>query len=455
MKLCVIGTGYVGLVSGACLAEVGHEVTCVDLDPDKVARVNAGESPIFEHGLDDLLTRHAGGRLQATTSLEEAFAGADVVLICVGTPFDGQSIDLSYVLEAASQIGRCLADSDHYCVVAVKSTVVPGTTAGPVRDALEAASGKRAGVDFGLGMNPEFLAEGVAVRDFMHPDRIVVGGVDERSTEQLAALYAAFPGVPVVRTRPSTAEMIKYASNAFMATLISFSNEIAECCEATPGVDVADVMRGLHEMKHLNVGTAEGGRARASATSFLWPGCGFGGSCFPKDVKALVSKYQQDGVDTRLLRSVLAINESRPGKMVELLQREFADLEDLPVAVLGLAFKPGTDDVRESPALRVVAALLERGARVTCHDPIATRTGRAALEQAGVPVADIIFETDLPRALLDARAVLLITSWPEYASVPEHLAAAPEPLLLVDGRRFLPPESATRYAGIGQGPPLP
>lgn len=450
MKVCVVGTGYVGLVSGACLADIGHEVVCVDVDAAKVARVEAGEAPIFEDGLDDLLRRNAGKRLHATTSLRDALVDADLALICVGTPFDGQTIDLQQVLSAARNIGTELRELNHYCVVTVKSTVVPGTTIGPVREALEAASGKKAGPDFGLGMNPEFLAEGVAVRDFMNPDRIVAGGIDDRSVEQLVALYAPLVGVPIIRTRPSTAEMIKYASNAFMATLISYSNEIADFCEATDDVDVADVMRGLHEMKHLNLNGPDGARRQASVTAFLWPGCGFGGSCFPKDVKALVSQNLTKQVPTDLLTSVLKINQRRPERMVGMLQQRFPDLRDVAVTVLGLAFKPGTDDVRESPALPIVAQLLGLGARVTCHDPVATGSARTALASLGLDVAGIRFVSDIEAAVDEASAVLLVTSWPMYRDIPRLLEARNAHPLLIDGRRFYDARDLRDYVGIGR-----
>ena len=282
MRICIIGTGYVGLVSGACLAEIGHEVHCVDVNPRRVDDVNRGIPPIHEDGLEEILQRNIGRRLFATTDLAAAFKGSEAVLVCVGTPFDGREIDLRYVIEAATALGQCLRERSDYCVIAVKSTVVPGTTIGPFREALEAASGKRAGVDFGLGMNPEFLAEGVAVRDFMEPDRIVLGGIDDRSIDTLAAMYQGFPGVPLVRAHPSTAEMIKYASNSLLATLISFSNEIARYCEAIDDVDVADVMAGVHRMQHLSYRDAAGDVRQVSAAAFLWAGCGFGGSCFPR-----------------------------------------------------------------------------------------------------------------------------------------------------------------------------
>ncbi len=449
MRICIIGTGYVGLVSGACLADVGHEVRCVDVNPRRVEDVNRGIPPIHEDGLVDMLRRNVGQRLFATTDLAAAFRDADVVLVCVGTPFDGREIDLRYVLEAATALGRCLRDRPDYCVIAVKSTVVPGTTTGPFREALEAASGKRAGVDFGLGMNPEFLAEGVAIRDFMEPDRIVLGGIDERSINALAAMYQGFPGVPLVRTHPATAEMIKYASNSLLATLISFSNEIARFCEVTDDVDVADVMNGVHLMQHLSYRDAAGVTRQVSAAGFLWAGCGFGGSCFPKDVKALIARADASGVEPRLLRSVIAVNEGQPDRLLAHLRHHYPALKGLRVAVLGLAFKPGTDDVRESPALPIVARLVADGARVTCHDPIAGANFREALQARGTDPAAIAFADDLATALEGCDAALLVTKWPEYAALPGLLAARDPLPLIVDGRRFIPRDAYPRYSGIG------
>ena len=449
MKLCVVGTGYVGLVSGTCLADHGHQVVCVDIDAAKVARINQGEPPIHEDGLEPLLKKHAGGNLTATTSLREAMQGADVALICVGTPFDGRTIDLSYVRQVAREIGAELKASNHYCVVCVKSTVVPGTTDTVVREELEQASGRKAGADFGLGMNPEFLAEGVAVKDFMYPDRVVVGGIDERSTGVLADMYAGFEGTPIVRTTPRTAEMIKYTSNAFMATMISFSNEIARICEGVGELDVAEVMKGVHLMKHLVVKDGQGQPKLASATAFLWSGCGFGGSCFPKDVKAIAAHADKRGVATPLLDSVLAINRTQPQRMTELLRERIGDPRGRRITVLGIAFKPGTDDVRESPALPIIQALVEAGAEVVAHDPIAIETGRRGLADFGVDPAAVRFEPSLAAALKDSDAVLLVTSWPEYREVPGLLAAAGRDLPLIDGRRFLPRDSVKVYSGIG------
>jgi UDPglucose 6-dehydrogenase len=449
MRICVIGTGYVGLVSGACLADLGHDVRCVDVNPERVDEVNQGKSPIFEEGLDAILARNVGTRLTATTDLAAAFADADVVLVCVGTPFDGEKIDLRYVIAAGRELGECLRIRSDYCLIVIKSTVVPGTTMGLFRDALEQASGKRAGPDFGLGMNPEFLAEGVAVNDFMEPDRIVLGGIDDRSVDSLAAMYQSFSDVPIIRTHPSTAEMIKYTSNSLLATLISFSNEIARICELIPDVDVADVMTGVHKMKHLTYRDTGGTPRSVSAASFLWAGCGFGGSCFPKDVKALVAQARELGSPARLLAAVIAVNEEQPSRFLGHLRAVYPSLKGLDVAVLGLAFKPGTDDIRESPALKLVPALVREGARVVCHDPVAMENFRQALKGNGADSEGVVFEADLARAVSDCAAVLLVTSWPEYADLPRLLEALETPPLLVDGRRFIAKERYARYAGIG------
>ena len=449
MKICVVGTGYVGLVSGTCLAEAGHEVACVDLDAAKVERINRGDPPIHEDGLQGLLQKHAGTRLTATTSLSQAMAGADIALICVGTPFDGKTIDLGYIRQASRDIGAVLKTQAHYCVVTVKSTVVPGTTDTVVREELEKASGKKAGKDFGLGMNPEFLAEGVAVKDFMFPDRIVVGGIDARSTDLLASMYAMFKDTPVIRTTPRTAEMIKYTSNAFMATMISFANEIARVCDGIGELDAAEVFKGLHLMKHLTRRDSDGQLKTASASSFLWAGCGFGGSCFPKDVKAIAAHAGHRGVATPLLDAVLETNRTQPARMIELLQERVGDVRGQRIAVLGIAFKPGTDDVRESPALPIIDALVRAGARVVAHDPIAIETGRKGLADFGVDPAKLEFATDLAAALADADAVMLVTSWPQYREAPALMRLAGSTAALIDGRRLIDRKSVTRYSGIG------
>lgn len=443
MRVTVVGTGYVGLVSGVCLAELGHQVQAVDLDPDKVARINAGEPPIHEEGLSELLQRNLGERFRATTDLPAALDGAEVSMIAVGTPFDGARIDLTAVESASRSIGEALRKTDRYQVVTVKSTVVPGTTEGLVRETLEAASGKRAGPDFGLGSNPEFLTEGQAVRDFLEPDRIVIGGLDERSTSVLGDLYRSFSGVPVLRTNPRTAELIKYASNALLATAISFANELANLSRAIGGVDIVNVMRGVHLSGYLSPQLPDGTRVRAPLSSFLEAGCGFGGSCLPKDVKALVAQGAALGEPLRVLQAVLDVNDGRADEVLRLIQERFPSLAGLNVTVLGLAFKPDTDDTRESPGLRIVGLLSRAGAKVTVYDPV------ARISENGRPAGVVQVASDLGSAVGDAEAIVIATRWDAFRALPALLRERKTQPLVVDGRRLLEPGTVTRYSGIG------
>jgi UDPglucose 6-dehydrogenase len=438
MRVAIVGMGYVGLVTGVCLADKGLRVTCVDLDDEKVRTVTAGRSPIYEEGLDELLARNLGGRFEATSDLAHAVSSADVTLIAVGTPFDGTRIDLSAVRGAARSVGEALRGRDDFPVVVVKSTVVPGTTRDVVTPLLEDAAGGEAGVAFGVGANPEFLTEGQAVADFLHPDRLVLGAGDERTAERLEQLYAGFPDVPRVRTSVTAAETIKYASNALLATMISFSNEFADLCSAVGDVDVVDVMRGLHSSMYLTVD----GR-RAPITSFLEAGCGFGGSCLPKDVSALAAHGEALGRPMDVLRAVLGVNARRADEVLRILRTHLPSLEARTVTVLGLAFKPDTDDVRESPAIPIAERLVAAGAVVRAHDPVV----RAL--PAGLDTGTVELQPDLEAALTGADAAVLVTRWRDYEALPDLLARLDPPPLLVDGRRIIDPRRVERYDGIG------
>lgn len=441
MRISIIGTGYVGLVTGACLSERGHDVVCVDVDPTRVAMLNRAATPIFEEGLETLLHNNVGNRLKATGDLEGAVQSSEITFIAVGTPFDGKNIDLTAVLEVARQIGTALARKTGYHVVVVKSTVVPGTTEGKVVPQLEAASGKKAGADFGVGMNPEFLSEGEAVHDFMFPDRIVIGGIDERSIAIIDAVYASFPDTPRIKTNPSTAELIKYASNALLANLISFANEISNVGSALGGIDATDVMRGVHLSHYFMERNAAG---LPPITSFLYPGCGFGGSCLPKDVKALIAHGRSAGEAMPLLEAVIRINEGQPARIVALLQKHWPNLQQVRVTVLGLSFKPGTGDLRESPAFPIMHELLERGAVLKAHDPVATQDARTTFARPGVTYCD-----DLESALADADAVVVVTPWNDYRKVPGLLRDSTRPVIFVDARRAFEKGSAPLYDGVG------
>ena len=446
MKIAVVGTGYVGLVSGACLADVGHEVTCVDLDAAKVAAIERGEAFLFEPGLQEIMDRTAGTRLRGTTDLAAAVRASDLTMIAVGTPSVDGHIDLEFVRAAAASIGEALREHPEPHVVVVKSTVVPGTTEDVVRPELERASGRSVGDGLGLAMNPEFLREGNAVVDFMEPDRIVLGVTDELARERLEALYAPFACPDVLVTSPRTAEAIKYTSNAVLATLISFSNEIGNLMAQLPGVDVRMVMDGVHLDRRWSPILEDGRRVRPGILSYLAAGCGFGGSCFPKDVLALKAFAGSQDVPTPLLEAVLGINGSQPGQVVELLERGLGELRGRRIALLGVAFKPDTDDVRESPSLVVAQRLVAAGAEVRAFDPAARETGRAALPP------EVQLSGTLEQALEGAEGVALMTSWRDFAVVPELLVGREDQPLVVDGRRMLEPGTVARYAGIGLGP---
>jgi UDPglucose 6-dehydrogenase len=444
MRVTVVGTGYVGLVSGASLAATGLDVWCVDQDPARVEAVRRGDAPFHEPSLDELLRRTLGRGLSVTTDLAEALQGATVVLVAVGTPTRDGQIDLSQVADACRQIGALLDLAGDFPVVVIKSTVVPGTTRSVVRPLLEEASGRAAGRDFGVAVNPEFLTEGTAVADFMEPDRIVIGADDQESGDIVAAMYRAFPETPLIVTNTATAEMIKYASNTLLATMISFSNEIANLGAAVGGIDVEEVMDGVHASRYL---TDRGGPEpwTAPLAAFLRAGCGYGGSCLPKDTRALIALGESVGEPMPVLRAVQGTNDRQPARLVDLVERHVGSLAGARVAVLGLAFKPDTDDVRESPAFPVIHGLLERGAIVVAHDPVvAARTGEVL---AGLPVR---LAESLEAALVDVDAAVIVTRWAAYRDVPRLLADRDPQPAVVDGRRMLDPGSVRRYAGIGR-----
>jgi len=444
MKVSIVGTGYVGLVTGVCLAEKGHQVTCIDIDDEKIGKINRGIPPIHETGLEDLLKKNIKSRLQATNDLHGSVLATDITLIAVGTPFDGQRIDLTFVEKVAQQIGQALKDKPGYHLVVVKSTVVPGTTDEVVLPILEKTSGKKAGKDFGVGMNPEFLTEGQAVQDFMQPDRIVLGGMDEKSIDTLSRLYEQFAQVDKLRTNNKTAEMIKYTSNCLLATMISFSNEIGNLCSTLGDVDVVDVMKGMHLAHYLSPILPGGQRVPAPINAFLAAGCGFGGSCLPKDVKALIAHGERAGAPMRLLDAVIHINQEQPKRILTLLKKHFPSLKGIKIAILGLAFKPDTDDMRESPAIPIIKDLLAQGALVKAHDPVANREARRYINDDRVNYTD-----ELGEALSQVDAVVLVTRWEEFRKMPDLLAAMKSPPVFIDGRRMLDKHAIAKYEGIG------
>jgi len=444
MNISIIGSGYVGLVSGTCLADRGHQVLCVDREPEKISAINSGIPPIYEEGLEDLLKKNINKRIKATTDLHGSVRDSDITIIAVGTPFDGNNIDLRQIKEVSSQVGMALKENDDYHVVIVKSTVVPGTTDDVVTPILEEASGKKSGFDFGVGMNPEFLTEGQAIRDFMNPDRIVLGANDERAIQYLERLYESFENVPKLKTNNKTAEMIKYASNAMLATQISFSNELSRLCTALGDVDIVDVLHGVHLSLYLSPTAKDGSRVQAPISSFLEAGCGFGGSCLPKDVNALIAHGRKMRVPMPLLSAVLEINQDQPRLVIKMLKKHLEPLKGVRISILGLSFKPDTDDMRESPAITIINDLLEHGAIVKAYDPVANNEARKHF-----PPHDLELSETLEEALKDVDAVVLVTRWEQFREVPDLLARVNPKAVFVDGRRMLDKHLFTNYEGIG------
>ena len=419
MKIAIVGTGYVGLVTGTCFAEIGVDVICVDTNSEKIAALEKGVVPIYENGLEEMVHRNVkAGRLRFTTSLESCLNEVDAVFSAVGTPPDEDgSADLSYVLEVARTIGRNMRK---YVLVVTKSTVPVGT-AKKVRAAIQQELDKR-GVDieFDVASNPEFLKEGNAINDFMSPDRVVVGVESDRAQKIMSKLYKPFllNNFRIIFMDIPSAEMTKYAANSMLATRISFMNDIANLCELV-GADVNMVRSGI-------------GSDTRIGRKFLYPGIGYGGSCFPKDVKALIKTAEQNGYSMRVLQAVEEVNESQKGVMFKKLQKHFGnDLKGKTIALWGLAFKPETDDMREAPALVLIDKLLEAGCHVRAYDPV-------AMDECRRRVGDrICYATDMYDAALDADALILVTEWKEFR-LPSWAVikkAMKQPLVL-DGRNI-------------------
>jgi UDPglucose 6-dehydrogenase len=439
MKICVIGTGYVGLVSGACFADFGHTVTCADVDRTRVERLNHGEVPFFEPGLAEVVARNvAAGRLRFTIDTPRAVADALVVFLAVGTPegANGEA-DLSQLLAAAEQIGDCL---DEYKVVVTKSTVPIGTGA---RVAQVLAAHARTS-EFDVVSNPEFLREGAAVQDFMRPDRVVIGCSTDRAAAVMRDIYRPLYllETPIVITDVETAEIIKYAANAFLAIKISYINEIANVCERV-GADVHVVAKAMGLDKRIG-------------SKFLHPGPGYGGSCFPKDTRALAAIGARFGVRQQLVESAIAVNERQKESVLDKLHHALGSLIGRQIAILGLSFKPNTSDVREAPALYVCRRLVALGAQVRAFDPVAMRDAEAALGEAA---RSIRFADNATDAVSGVDALVIMTEWNEFRSLDfAKLAPVMRQHIVIDTRNVLEPARARAagftYVGTGRGATL-
>jgi UDPglucose 6-dehydrogenase len=418
MRISIIGTGYIGSVTGACFAEMGHNVIFVGRNRKNLDLIDAGKSPIFEPGLEGLFLKNKK-RITTTTDIATAVNETELTFICVGTPprNDGSS-DLSQIDTVSHSIGKALRSNKKWHTIVTKSTVLPGTIESLIIPILEKESGKKAFVDFGIASNPEFLKEGTAVEDFFKTDRVVIGIQDEKTGQLLQKLYKPLH-VPIFSTTLRTSEMIKFASNAFLATKISFANEVGNICKEL-GIDSLAVFEGVGLDSRIN-------------QKFFRTGIGFGGSCFPKDVNALIAHAKSLGIKSKVLNSVMAINDDQPKRMIALLKKHL-NPKGHTIGILGLAFKPDTDDIRESRAILIIDMLIKAGARVKAYDPIAMDNFR---EQ----YPDIMYASSASE-ILDADAVLITTEWKEFESLDYHGK------LVIDGRRI---EKARKEAAVYEG----
>jgi UDPglucose 6-dehydrogenase len=427
MKISVVGSGYVGLTTAVGLARNGNKVVCVDTNEAKVEQINRGKPPFYEAGLESRLAHcvNGGGSLKASCSFDDIL-NSDIMFICVGTPCDSKgSIDLNCIRHSAKQIGQTLAHGNDHPVIVIRSTVVPGTTENCIIPILEEYSGKKAGRNFSVAYNPEFLQEGKALQDFANPDKIIIGEYDHRAGDILEKLFHDF-SAPIIRTNIRTAEMIKYASNAFLATKISFINEIGNICKKL-GVDVYEVAEAI-------------GHDPRIGREFLNAGIGFGGSCLPKDLAALICMGRELGYKAELLQSVLNTNLAQPSRLIEIAKKRLGSLKNKVIAVLGLAFKPNTDDTRQAPALQIIGQLLAEGATVKVYDPM-------VMSDIKFPGSDgIEFSGNVSDAIADSDCVMIVTEWDEFKD--ESLYTGK---IVIDGRRALDPEKARQVCQYYEG----
>ncbi|RNI25767.1 UDP-glucose dehydrogenase family protein [Rufibacter latericius] len=444
MRIAVVGTGYVGLVTGTCFAEVGIDVTCIDVNVKKIEDLKQGVLPIYEPGLEEMVLRNVEkGRLQFSTDLGSAIQGCDAAFIAVGTPpgEDG-SADLKYVLGVAREIGQRM---DDYLVVVTKSTVPVGTAQKVKQAVTEELEKRGSGLAFDVASNPEFLKEGAAIDDFLKPDRIVIGVESEQAEEVMRKLYKPFllNGHPIIFMDVPSAEMTKYAANSMLATKISFMNDIANLCELM-GADVNMVRRGIGSDSRIG-------------NKFIYPGIGYGGSCFPKDVKALIKTAEENGYTMQILKSVESVNENQKEVLFNKVMRHFSgDISGKTFALWGLSFKPKTDDMREAPSLVIIDRLLAEGASVVAYDPVAIKEARHMIGEND----RVTYAKDEYEALIDADALLVVTEWPEFRSPNfQVIGKLLKSKVIIDGRNIYEAKELQElgfcYYGIGVKEVLP
>ncbi|MFB6299534.1 MAG: UDP-glucose 6-dehydrogenase AglM [Halobacteriales archaeon] len=432
MRVSIVGSGYVGTTIAACFADLGHEVINIDIDEDVIETINSGTPPIHEDGLPELVAEHAvqegTGRLRASTDYS-LILDTDTTFLCLPTPQnDDGSIDLSIMKTGAAQLGKTLEAADDWHTVVVKSTVVPGSTEDVITPILEKESGKTAGEDFGVGMNPEFLREGTAVHDFLNPDKIVLGADDDQALADMHDVFEPLvteADAPVVETNTRTAEMIKYANNSFLAAKVSLINDIGNICKEY-GIDAYEVADAI-------------GLDDRISEQFLRSGIGWGGSCFGKDVAAISAAAQEQEYDPAMLRAAVDVNDRQPDRLLSLMD-DHVDVSGEQVSVLGLAFKPGTDDIRNSRAIPVIEGLQERGANIVAYDPVAAENMREHFPE-------IDYASSASASLDGAAAALVVTDWEEITELDEEFDAMATPVV-IDGRRAIDRRDGIVYEGL-------
>ncbi|MCU4742801.1 UDP-glucose 6-dehydrogenase AglM [Natronoglomus mannanivorans] len=426
MHITVIGSGYVGTTIAACFADLGHKVTAIDIDDDIVATINEGEAPIDEPGLDDLLEAHVGDRLTATTSYD-AVPDSDVTFLAIGTPSNADgSIDLTTLAAAAEATGEALADKTDRHLVVVKSTITPPSIASTIEPAIDAGADGNENVE--IGMNPEFLREGSAVEDFVNPDKLVFGTNSEWASNRLHDVFEPLQddrSVPIVDTDPATAAMIKYANNAFLASKISLVNDLGNICKEF-GLDAYEVMDAV-------------GLDDRISERFLRSGVGWGGSCFPKDVAAITAAARETGYEPAVLEAAIDVNDRQPGRLLDLLTKH-VDVDGARIAVLGLAFKPQTDDIRNSRAIPIIEQLQDLGAEIVAYDPV-------AMDPMCNRFPDIEYAASAAEALEGTHGAVVVTDWDEFATLNDEFDEMETPVV-VDGRRIVDPSTEMTYEGL-------
>ena len=450
MKVDIIGTGYVGLVTGVGLSAKGHIVTCYDINKDIINSINSGTIPFYEENLEKLMNESISQN-KFNSKLISHFSNnfdGDIIIIAVGTPTKNGQINLKYIEETAKQIGAFLKESNKFISIIIKSTVLPGTTDTLVKSTIEKYSGKKFG-EFGLGMNPEFLREGNAVEDFMFPDRIVIGYEDNRTLILLKNLYEPWDKCEKVYVNSRTAEMIKYANNALLAVQISASNELANIASSIDGVDYMDVLEGVKKDKRWSPIVSKNERIYPDILDYLIPGCGFGGSCFPKDVKALKSLAENNGLSPKILSAVLSVNDKQPEQIISILKKVLGKIAQKKIFILGLSFKSGTDDIRESISIKIIKLLLKENATVFANDPIAMDNAKGYFKNYN----NFHLISDWKNSLSNIDSVVITTNWVDY----KYLSNLDSQGLLknkviVDTRRLFNPDDfiKNKYVAIGR-----